>query len=45
MIGKLKVFYQFSCPIESAASFFELEAIDNNNLFLLKKRTRTLPHT
>ena len=30
MIGKLKVFYQFSCPIESAVTFFELEAAREN---------------
>lgn len=30
MIGKLKVFYQFSCLIESAATFFELEAAREN---------------
>lgn len=30
MIGKLNVFYQFSCLIESAATFFELEAAREN---------------
>lgn len=30
MIGKLKVFYQFSCPLESAATFIELEAAREN---------------
>lgn len=30
MIGKLKVFYHFSCPIESSATFIELEAAREN---------------
>ena len=30
MIGKLKVFYYFSCPPESAATFIKLEAAREN---------------